>query len=297
MKKKFIVILFLLQQTFALAEDTIYVSFSKTSLLVFDSEILFDDVGSDDVIFERNGNKLKLAAAIRNFGETNLHVETENGLYSFVLIYQENPKRTVYVIKSGQITSETMTKTETGQSSSSVNKEIPGDVQNGGKKKEVKKESKKLTSQQIELDKNCAIIESKENSLSGFGILNKKLFFYLGDMYVSGDKMYFKLILKNSSNIPFDVNLIRFVVRNKKGQVKGAAVQEDILSPTYVHNDKSNQIAPRGTEGDKICKIFVFDKFTIDNEKILHIELWEVGGDRNVEFTINSTDLLKVKAL
>lgn len=81
-----------IQNSFSQKIDTIGVSYNKTVVLIFENPIIADDIGSENVIISRDREVLKIAATIKAFQETTLFVETKDGYYSFILVYDENQK-------------------------------------------------------------------------------------------------------------------------------------------------------------------------------------------------------------
>lgn len=290
MKKKIIsIILFLCTLQFSIAQkiDTIEVSYTKTTILIFSSEVTSDDIGSPDVLIQKEGNKVKLAAAIQRFAETNLFIETSEGYYSFILKYKDSPKTLTKFYTAEQVTYPKVEKIEIA----------PQKINFPTQANTAQNNHSNTATQDIDLQNRffneCELIARKSNSYNDVGVLSAKASCMLTDMYVRGDYMYFKITIKNMSNINYDVELIRFVVRNKKGAIKQAAVQEVILEPLYVFNGEINQVKGK----DAVTKVFVFKKLTIADEKKLCIELWENGGDRILNFAITQDMILNTKKL
>ena len=266
--------------------DTLRLSFSKTVYLVFDTPVKFEDHGSDNVIVKTSGNKVFLGAKIKKFSETNLLVETESGFYSFILVYNENPKKLLYKYDSEALVLKAQDETQFSE------KEKNNKVGKNSSPEQSKVSSKTAVSTE-DFPNDCQKIVSMSNSITTIGVFGGKMLWSLGDIYVKDDYLYFKVCATNKSNIKYDVDLIKFVIRNSKGNVKQKAVQEDIVTPLYVFNGPKMQIEGKSA----LTKVFVFQKFTIDDEKKLFIELWEVGGDRKLEFGVTDKDILKVKKL
>ena len=265
------------------SNDTIYVSYDKTVLLLFDSNIIFEDIGSNKIIASKEGNKLKLASTIKTPIQTSLHVELESGkMFAFILKYSSNPKRILYKFMSDEAENMPIKKT----SSNSYNDEY-GEIKIN--KPAVKKENN-------DFQMNCEKINSFKNSSSGVGVVAKSFIYYLGDIYIKNDKLYFKVVFENTTNIPYDIEQIKFIIRGKKGKIKQQALQESEVNPIYIFNE-SNRIEGKNSNQKTLTKIFVFDKFNYSSEKIFSIEVWESNGDRIFDMKVESSDLLKVKYL
>ena len=260
--------------------DTIKVSYHKTAILIFEENILFAEAGNLDLAAEFSGKILKCTAAIPNIHETNLFVETESGYYSFVVQYQDNPTSIPKYIKKSDATIE------------KIQQQIPSNIVVEKEKQQEAQTVADTEQQQVYL-KDCEKIVTSQNGITDVGVIGTKVTFMLGDIYINKDMLYFKLIVKNTSNIPYDIELFRLAIRSKKGAIKQAAVQETVLEPTYIYNDDVTQI--KGKDG--VVKIFVIKKFTISDDKRLFIELWENGGERILSFAVSSDQILNVKTI
>lgn len=278
--KRYLIALIVLNclNSFAFKTDTIAVTFNKTTLLVFDSKIVFDDLGNpDELSIAKDNNKIKLTAGFNKpFAETTLFVETETGYYSFILVWSKSPKKLFHTYNFKQ---------------SVYNKnEVAADTV----KTEVLKVDKRFGAKlDANYFKNCSEIVDKSNSIKGIGVIDKRLAFLLGDICIENDDLYFKLIIRNNSNINYDIALLKFVVRHDKGVIKKKAEQETVLEPKYILNENTNTVLGK----NRVVKVYVFPKFTFDSDKKLYIELWEQEGERIVDFPVTSQDILNVKPL
>ena len=60
----------------------------------------------------------------------------------------------------------------------------------------------------------------------------------ISGIYIKGDVIYYQLSLVNQSPVDYDIDLLRFYIRDKK-KVKRTAVQENDLKPLYVVGNTS----------------------------------------------------------
>lgn len=116
----------------------------------------------------------------------------------------------------------------------------------------------------------------------------KKVFLAMNNIYVHNDKLYFVISVGNTSNINYDINFIKFYTVDKK-KLKKASRQEIEKTPVYSFN--SIETIAAQTNDHPI--IFVFDKFTIDSDKKLVIELGEKKGGRNIAIDITQDLIIK----
>jgi conjugative transposon TraN protein len=256
--------------SFAKNDSTLLIPFNKTVHVFFPSKISYFDVGSQEVLIDSANNMLKLKAGVEHFEKTNLTVITANNeVYHFILNYNENPSTFIYRFNLNEKTTESV----------SVTKSKVAETKN--------------TSSTNVYHKNSLVAESKAK-FTDMGIIDKKAQFLLKDIFIKNNFLYFVLEIKNESNIVYDIELIRFVSKNKKVlNSKKYAIQESAFEPVYILNDTINDIGPKFT----LTKVFVVKKFTIAEDKRLFFELWEKGGDRQLNFSVDYKKILKAKIL
>lgn len=111
-------------------------------------------------------------------------------------------------------------------------------------------------------------------------------------MYTQDDVFFFPLHLANSSNINYDVDFIKFYIRDKK-VAKRTAIQESEVTPVFVYNASQNTIPGPGN----IDQVYALRKFTIPDDKNLVVEMFEKGGGRQLSFVVTNSDILKARKL
>lgn len=97
--------------------------------------------------------------------------------------------------------------------------------------------------------------------------------------------------IKNSSNVPFDIDFVRMKIVDRK-VAKQTAIQETVIYPLRAYNFISS-VGGNQTERT----VFTIDKITIPNDKQLVIELFEKNGGRNQVFVIENADLLRAEEI
>ena len=240
--------------------DTVNVSFSKTTSIIFEYPVVNVDRGSRDLIAQKLAeveNILQLKAGRRNFSETNLTVITADGtLHHFYVSYSDRPATQVYRVSDRPISA------RFDGSRTDVEYEIATDrIQN--------------------LHSPGLIAKDK-----GFRIT-----FAVRGIYVHEDMLFLRIFLRNKSNIKYDIQSMRFFVRDKK-TFRRTASQEIELRPLYVRNE-TKSISGNGS----VDVVFVFQKFTIPDSKTLDIELFERNGGRNLEIHIDNHAIIKAERL
>lgn len=102
---------------------------------------------------------------------------------------------------------------------------------------------------------------------------------------------YFHTQVKNSSNVPFDTDFIKFKVVDKK-VAKRTAIQESVLYPVRSFNEVIT-IGGKST----VRTVYTLPKFTIPDDKILVVELVEKNGGRHQNIRIESSDIVNARVI
>ena len=115
--------------------------------------------------------------------------------------------------------------------------------------------------------------------------------FLLKGLYTHNDLLYFHTEVKNSSNVPFDVDFVTFKVVDKK-VVKRTAMQEQVVYPLRAFNYVTR------VDGRKsACTVFALPKFTIPDDKKLVVEMFEKQGGRHQAFELENGDLVRAETV
>ncbi|SOD17663.1 conjugative transposon protein TraN [Pedobacter xixiisoli] len=236
---------------------------TKTSNIIFPYAIVSVDRGSQEILAQKASgveNILQLKAAKANFTTSNVSVVTADGkLNTFVVKFAANP------------TSINLSLQGTGSvSSSSVF--IPKEEFN---ESEVRECSNKLLA-----NRNYVRGRQKE----AFGIA-----FNLRELFIRNNVIYFQFKITNYTNVGYDIDQLRFYIRDQKRAVRTATQELEVL-PIFVSK------SPEGIPG-KTRDMFVFalPKFTIPDQKDLVIQLMEKNGGRHLQMKVSNRELLKAK--
>ncbi len=124
--------------------------------------------------------------------------------------------------------------------------------------------------------------------------INTKSFgiqFLLKGIYIHHDKFYFHTEVRNLTNVPFLIDFIDFKVVDKK-LTKRTVIQERMLTPLRIYKSL-DEITGNRVERN----VFLLDLFTIANDKVLLIEIFEKNGGRHQLLEIENSDLVKAKLI
>lgn len=110
-------------------------------------------------------------------------------------------------------------------------------------------------------------------------------------IYIKDNTIYYQIKLENLSTIDYDIDFLRFYVRDKK-KGRRMAIQENEIEPLYIAGN---------TKGVKAITssviVVALQKFTIPNAKILAIEINEKNGGRNLLLRVGNNKIIKAKSL
>lgn len=252
------------------------VTFSKTVHIIFPAAIRYVDLGSADLLAAKADgaeNVLRVKAALRDFSkESNLAVITEDGAYyTFNVKYADEPVK---------LSIEMTDFIHDGEAINRPNNAMEIYM------KELGSESPLLVKLIMK-----SIYKNNDREIKHIGSKRFGIQHTLKGLYVHNELLYFHLQLKNSSNVPFDVDYITFKIADKK-VAKRTAIQEQVIIPIRAHN---NLMLISGKKTER-C-IFVLPKFTIPDDKHLIVELFEKEGGRHQTFTVENADLVRAKVI
>lgn len=252
------------------------VTFSKTVHIIFPAAIRYVDLGSADLLAAKADgaeNVLRVKAALRDFSrESNLAVITEDGsYYTFNVKYADEPVK---------LSVEMTDFIHDGEAVNRPNNAMEIYMRELGSESPL---LVKLIMKSIYKNDNREI---KHIGSKRFGIQ-----YTLKGIYTHNGLLYFHMQLKNSSNVPFDVDYITFKIVDKK-VAKRTAIQEQVVVPLRAHNNLT-LIGGKRTER----AVFTLPKFTIPDDKQLIIELNEKEGGRHQSFVVENADLVRAKVI
>lgn len=245
------------------------VTFSKTVHVIFPSAIRYVDLGSSDLLAAKadgTENVLRVKAALRDFSrESNLSVITEDGAYySFNVKYADEPVK---------LSVEMADFLHDGEAVNRPNNALDIYLQ------ELGCESPLLVKLIMQ-----SIYKNDRREIKHIGCKRFGVQYLLKGIYVHNDLLYFHLQLKNSSNVPFNVDYLTFKITDKK-VAKRTAIQEQVVWPVRAYNNVQ-VIGGKRTER----MVFTLPKFTLADDKQLVVELHEQQGGRHQTFTVENAD-------
>lgn len=241
------------------------ITYHKTTHLIFPYAIKSVDRGSDEILVQKARgveNILQVKAAWPNFRETNLTLITADGrLFSFALTYSERPQSLTLEFAGNPINAKHLALFST-----------PGTTE-------------------AEIQEIAGKIVGKKKTVGGLKDTRYGMQFQITGIYNKEDVLYFQIKLKNTSNINYGIDQLRFFIRDQK-QVQRTATQELELEPVY----EKGELDSISGLSEKVF-VFALPKFTIPDNKYLAVQLMEKEGGRHLELKVPNRAILHAKPI
>lgn len=248
----------------------IQVTYDKTSHLIFPSAIRYVDLGSGCLTAgkaEDAQNVLRVKASVKGFEtQTNFSVITEDGrFYSFDAHYSESP-----AVLSCSL--------------SAMKKPADNPPLGDVLFDELGSSPPSLAALIME-----TIYKKDKRFVKHIGSKSFGIQFILKGIYIHNGKYYFHTELANRTNVPFDIEFMNFKAVDKK-TARRTVIQEMPMLPLRSYK-------PLGIVGGKETQqnVFLLDQFTLDDGKVLLIELYEKNGGRHQTLQVENSDLIKAR--
>ena len=252
------------------------VTYDKTTHIIFPSAVRYVDLGSPNLVAGKADgaeNVIRVKAVVKNFcDETNMSVITESGsFYTFNVKYADEPLL--------------------------LNVEMKDFIHDGSKVnrpnnaldiylEELGCESPKL----VQLI-NKSIHKENRRHVKHIGCKAFGIQYLLRGIYTHNGLLYFHTQIKNSSNVPFEVDFVTFKIVDKK-VMKRTAIQEQVIFPLRAYNYAT---VVAGNKEERT--VFTLDKFTIPADKVLVVKLNEKSGGRHQSFTVENEDIVRARVI
>lgn len=251
-------------KTTLIEPQPLQVTYAKTTNLIFPYAIKSIDKGSQDILVQKAigvENVLQVKAAKKAISETNLTIVTADGsLYSYVVNYSESPQILNIKVQNDNVFPNPVA-VFTGDATTDA------------------------------IASTAQMVNSRQGSIKRIDDENFGVELALKGLYIRQDVMYFQLSLRNSTNLNYDIEQLRFLIRDRK-KSKRTSSQENELSPIHVNGNMVKVPAL----SQQVLTIAV-PKFTMADNKFLSIQLMEKNGGRNLSLKISNKVLMRATLL
>ena len=252
------------------------VCYLKTTHIIFPSEIIYVDLGGENImagLADGAKNVLRVKSAFKSFKqETNLSVITEDGcFFTFNVKFAKEP-----LLLNIEMT-------DFLHDGEAVNR--PNNAQ------EIYLERLGNESPMLVKLIMKSIHKQNKREIKHIGSKRFGVQFLLKSIYANNGLLYFHTELKNTSNIPFDIDFVSFKVVDKK-VIKRTAMQEQVLDPLRAQN---YVVVVPAKSSERT--VFALEKFTIPDDKQLLIEVAEKEGGRHQSFVVENEDIVRANVI
>lgn len=242
--------------------DSISIACSKTSSLIFPHGILSVDRGSRQVLAQKAKgveNILQVKAAVACFEPSSLTVVTADGnIHAFIVTYDEDPDAlNLRLLDAGKLQAHLTD----------------------------------ITQNEPLLRQYSNLVLQDKRDMGGLHTRDYDLTLSVESIFVRGELLFFRILVENDSPIDYDLDPLRFFIRDKK-TAKRSAVQEVEINPVYHSIPKENIPA-----GASMHLVYAVPKFTIPEKQLLAVNLLEKGGNRHLEVLVKQRKMDRVFTL
>ena len=266
--------------------DTLEIATFKIVKLVFETKIISDAFGSNVLEGEQSldGRQLNLYSLESHFTSTNLQVETHDGFYNFYVRYSENPSEQFKIISP---------KIAVLQKSNYINKSDTTKVKKKDIDRGITLDNQPLGEQSDgPFSATCDRVLMKSKNLYGAHDMSDGVYFYGDAIFIHDDKIYLVIGINNTTDISYEIRSFGFIILEKEGLFKKESSEDRPKVPTYIHHK-----IERVERGANARMVVVFNKFTLQKGEQLFIRFSEDHGQRDQYFTLNHSQVNKVKYL
>lgn len=254
----------------------VQVTFAKTVHIIFPSAVRYVDLGSNWIIAGKADgaeNVIRVKVTTEGFpGETNFSVICEDGsFYSFNARYAHEPEMLNIEMKDFLENGDT-----TDFSHTRMNIYF----------RELGNESPLLVKLIMQ-----SIYKEDRREIRHLGCKRFGVQFLLKSVHSHNGLFYFHTETRNRSNVAFRTDFIRFKIVDKKVS-KRTAIQERVIDPVRSYNE----VLVTDGKSD-VRTVYAVPQFTIPDDKLLVIELFEKDGGRHQTIRVENADLVAAKQI
>ena len=284
MKKYFLLItLLILQITIAQAVTNLHavtpltssveVTLHKTTSLVFPYDIISVDRGSSGIIIKKAGgvsNVLQVKANQAWFDETNLTIITADArIYGFTVNYSEDPTKFIHDFTQ-PLHKATRTPRFNRPRANLVNREL----------------------NDAELKMYAEKVARSRSNIHRIGQKRGGVKLRVESVQSKKNVNFYKIRLDNHSHLRYDIDFIRFYIKDWRG-TRRIATQEIEITPLYLHGYSNKSITGKKSK----ILVVALGKVTLGPGKQLVMEVFERKGARNLVVKLKNKHLIKASPI
>jgi len=273
-------------------QDTVYITKNSMSHLVFGEDIVHSDYGSGvvssdngiPVITYVNEKPMLLIKARKRFKEpTNISIITiSDRYYNIVCLYSEKLRKNYYFFDFQE---EQISPLENAQSD---NRNPDGEDMEvslaTARDREVEEQQQLFYTDTVRYKGVAKLLYAdKGNRIKRIKAQHGKVSLSLIGCYARKDKVYLKFQIYNAGTLPFHLDFWDFHYGSRNGHQR-QTTSESQVTPIYEYNTRFQSVIPNSAQ----IKVFVFDQFSINDQKEFYVDVTERNGQRNLALRFSS---------
>lgn len=110
-------------------------------------------------------------------------------------------------------------------------------------------------------------------------------------IYIKDNVIYYQIFLSNQSPIDYDIDVMRFYIRDKK-KIKRTAAQENDCIPLFIAGN-NKQIKAYSFS----VVVVALEKFTIPDARFLAVQIMEKNGGRHLQMKVSNSKIVRAVVL
>ena len=244
--------------------DTLKISTAYTTHIIFSTDITYADLSNNRIvaakIVEHNRNILAVKAKSAFEETTSISALEANGtMHTYIVGYEDSP--------STLIIDEREDRTSTSKGNQMRTN---------------------VTSNRRSDAPTLSQMSSSLQALYHIGAREYGITAVCENIVSYSDITYIALSIKNNSGVSYDIKDATFVLESKKRNKRSVVIEKTIF-PEGRHGSLNCPV------GEKSKIAYSFKKITLSKDQVLKIYLYEHGGQRNLEMTIDTNDINKAE--
>lgn len=259
MKRLISILFFAALVKFSFAQQTAYVSRDKVTALFFDAPIkIVGDVPAGIDVKQKGNGIVTLKALTANLAAVQLNVQnvSTQKMYHIPIAFSYG--------KAGR-------RLDFGESNAVVRVIKTPEVSYGA------------ISRQLTSGKRKAVIDKEKTG----GVKA-----WVNRLSLAGNKIYLRLDILNRSNLPYDIDFIRFYIRDLKTVARMATHEQEIV-PVFTTLEKRTTVV----KSKEVADVFAFPRFSLSEDQALNVEIYERNGNRHLYLQLKQKDLNNLRTI
>lgn len=244
--------------------DTLWLSNAYTTHIIFSTDVTYADLSNNKIvaakIVEQNRNILALKAKCSFEEYTSISALESNGtMHTYIVGYKESPDCLIVDTRDKDM--------------SNPSGRVSGSNVTSNRKADIP---------------TLPQMSSAAQQLYHIGVKEYGITAMCENIVSYSDVTYITLSVNNNSSVSYDIKDATFVLESKKRSKRSVVIEKTIF-PEGRHGSLN---CP---SGEKTKMAYSFKKMTLSKDQVLKVYLYEHGGQRNLEMTINTNDINKAE--